>query len=385
MRLLALMIAVVSAISLNATEITTWPLPEGATRFSLYKLTANGETVENTSVTLSGSLKLVKEGEGTFVAAKSNQTYVNGLEIVSGTAKTALGINANKPWGAPDKTSNAITIDADGTLDVNGLYDYGHYNIILNGGTLANHGADLVNGSAKGYWCCGAVTLRANSTFDVVGSLRHNKNAESYTIDLGGKTLSVAIESGRGFYLNQSQLENGTFDILSGGWFGVKAALKLKPDVIVMDILMPVKNGVEATREIKAALPDAKILILTTSTSANDLSAALKAGATGLIPKTTSNATLLSAIRSVAAGKRTVTNEISEIIAADPPIQGLTEHQLDMLASIVRGLTNSEIARQFGISIPSVKDHINAIFSKLGAANRTEAVTIALRKHLLKI
>ena len=167
------------------------------------------------------------------------------------------------------------------------------------------------------------------------------------------------------------------------GELGVKAALKLRPDVIVMDILMPVKNGIEATREIKAALPDAKILILTTSTSATDLASAIEAGATGVIPKTTSNATLLSAIRCVAAGKRTVTNEINEIIASDPPIQGLTEHQLDMLASIVRGLTNSEIARQFGVSENTVRKATSSIFAKLGVANRTEATAVALRKQLI--
>lgn len=169
------------------------------------------------------------------------------------------------------------------------------------------------------------------------------------------------------------------------GELGVKAALKLRPDVIVMDILMPVKNGIEATREIKAALPDAKILILTTSTSATDLASALEAGATGVIPKTTSNATLLSAIRSVAAGKRTVTNEINEIIASDPPIQGLTEHQLDMLASIVRGLTNTDIARQFGVSENTVRKATSSIFAKLGVANRTEATAVALRKQLVKV
>ena len=167
------------------------------------------------------------------------------------------------------------------------------------------------------------------------------------------------------------------------GELGVKAALKLRPDLIVMDILMPVKNGIEATREIKAALPDAKILILTTSTSATDLASALEAGATGVIPKTTSNATLLSAIRSVAAGKRTVTNEINEIIASDPPIQGLTEHQLDMLASIVRGLTNTDIARQFGVSENTVRKATSSIFAKLGVANRTEATALALRKQLV--
>lgn len=169
------------------------------------------------------------------------------------------------------------------------------------------------------------------------------------------------------------------------GELGVKAALKLKPDVIVMDILMPVKNGIEATREILAALPETKILILTTSTSSDELAGALAAGATGIIPKTTSNTTLLNAIRSVAAGKRVVTDEINEIIASDPPIQSLTDHQLDMLASIVRGLTNTDIARQFGISENTVRKATSVIFAKLGVANRTEATALALRKRLITL
>ena len=169
------------------------------------------------------------------------------------------------------------------------------------------------------------------------------------------------------------------------GELGVKAALKLNPDVIVMDILMPVKDGVEATREIVAARPDAKILILTTSTSASELAAALEAGATGVIPKTTSNQALLAAIKSVTAGKRVVTSEIEEIIANDEPIQDLTPHQLDMLASIVRGLTNADIAKQFGVSENTIRKATSTIFSKLGVANRTEATALALRKQLLKV
>ena len=169
------------------------------------------------------------------------------------------------------------------------------------------------------------------------------------------------------------------------GELGVKAALKLNPDVIVMDLLMPVKDGVEATRDIIAARPDSKILVLTTSTTASELAAALEAGAFGIIPKTTSNQSLLSAIRSVAAGKRVVNTEINEIIANDEPIQDLTQHQLDMLTSIVRGLTNADIAKQFDVTENTIRKATSTIFSKLGVANRTEATALAIRKKLVKL
>lgn len=169
------------------------------------------------------------------------------------------------------------------------------------------------------------------------------------------------------------------------GELGVKAALKLNPDVIVMDLLMPVKDGVEATRDIIAARPDSKILVLTTSTTASELAAALEAGAFGIIPKTTSNQSLLSAIRSVAVGKRVVNTEIIEIIANDEPIQDLTQHQLDMLTSIVRGLTNADIAKQFDVSENTIRKATSTIFSKLGVANRTEATALAIRKKLVKL
>ena len=171
---------------------------------------------------------------------------------------------------------------------------------------------------------------------------------------------------------------------VKNGELGVKAAMKLKPDVIVMDILMPVMNGVDATRAIIAEMPQAKVLILTTSTTASELAATLTAGAIGVIPKTTSNQTLISAIRSVAAGTRVVTSEINEIIDNDEPIQDLTQHQLDMLTSIVRGLTNADIAKQFNVSENTVRKATSTIFSKLGVANRTEATAMAFRKNLVK-
>ena len=168
------------------------------------------------------------------------------------------------------------------------------------------------------------------------------------------------------------------------GAAAVKKALRLRPDVIIMDLMMPVKDGVEATREIHGKLPESRVLILTTSTAADLITRAIEVGATGVITKSGANEQLVQAIRSVAAGKRTLSPEVSRLIAEETRLPELTERQLDILHSITRGLSNAEIARQFDIAEITVKNHLTAIFSKLGAANRTEAVTIALRHQLLK-
>ena len=165
----------------------------------------------------------------------------------------------------------------------------------------------------------------------------------------------------------------------------VRNTLRLKPDVIVMDLMMPVKDGIDATREIRAAVPNSKILILTTSEVSNDIVRALDAGASGAVLKSASNDSLISAIRTVAAGESAVSDDVQKMLKTDPPIQNLTDRQLEILTSVTRGFTNQDIARQLGIREDSVKEHLYNIFDKIGAANRSEAVAIALRKHLLKI
>ena len=169
------------------------------------------------------------------------------------------------------------------------------------------------------------------------------------------------------------------------GETAVRKARELKPDIVIMDILMPVKDGIAATREIKAAHPETKVLILTTSTVSDELANALAAGADGAITKSTANRTLISAIRGVADGRRVVADEIETIIANDPPSDTLTPRQVEILASIARGLTDRDIAGQLGIRLDGVNGHVRAILKRLHAANRTEAVTIALRKRLIDI
>ena len=169
------------------------------------------------------------------------------------------------------------------------------------------------------------------------------------------------------------------------GEIAIKQALKLKPDIVVMDLLMPVVDGITATKAICDKLPDTKVLVLTTSTVSDDLNRALANGASGVVIKSENYDTFLQAIKDVHAGKRYIPADVAELIAQDPPARALTERQLAILTSTARGLSNDEIARQFDISKAMVKKYLKATYQKLDAANRSEAIAIAQRKHLLKI
>ena len=169
------------------------------------------------------------------------------------------------------------------------------------------------------------------------------------------------------------------------GEAAVAEALRLRPDVVVMDLMMPRMDGIEATRELAARAPDAKVLLLTTFSTSDGLAEALAAGARGAFMKSVEDTALIAAIRKVAAGETAIAPDVRRLIREDPPAAKLTPRQRDILASITRGLTNKEIAAQLGIRADGVNLHIMEILSKLGASNRTEAVAIALRKHLLKL
>ena len=169
------------------------------------------------------------------------------------------------------------------------------------------------------------------------------------------------------------------------GESGIRKALKLHPDVVIMDLLMPEMDGTETTRQLLAKWPEAKVLVLTTLGTSDAFARAFDAGASGAILKSADLEELRKAIASVAAGERYVSEEIEQIMTEDPPIAELSARQKQILQAICRGLSNADIARQLGISVPVVKEHLNVLFSKIGAANRTEAVAIALKRQLLGI
>ena len=164
----------------------------------------------------------------------------------------------------------------------------------------------------------------------------------------------------------------------------VDAALRLKPDVIVMDLMMPDLDGAEASAAIRKVLPDAKILILTTFGTSRELSRAVSAGATGAVTKNIANAELVAAIHDTAEGRPHFSPEIRQALDDTAGIPDFTPRQMEVLKSITRGLSNDDIARQLGLSKTRIKQHLNEIYEKLGAANRAEAVAIAIHRELLK-
>jgi len=169
------------------------------------------------------------------------------------------------------------------------------------------------------------------------------------------------------------------------GESALRKAPKLRPDVVIMDLVMPGMDGAETTRELKKLLPDVHVLILTSFGTADGIAQALEAGANGAVMKTIKLTALMDAIRTVRDGGTAIAPEIQQMLDSSTPIPPLSPRQHEILESVVRGFTNRDISKQLGISAPTVNEHLNALFTKIGASNRAEAVAIALRKHLLKI
>jgi NarL family two-component system response regulator LiaR len=167
----------------------------------------------------------------------------------------------------------------------------------------------------------------------------------------------------------------------------VQVCQATRPDVVLMDLLMPRMDGVAATRAILQACPEVHILALTSFVENEMVRQALEAGAVGYLLKDISAAELAAAIRAARSGAPTLAPEAARILiqtATAPPALGhdLTTREREILGCLVEGLSNAQIARRLSIRPSTVKNHMSSIMNKLGASSRTEAATLAMRNKL---
>jgi NarL family two-component system response regulator LiaR len=163
---------------------------------------------------------------------------------------------------------------------------------------------------------------------------------------------------------------------------------EILPDVVLMDMVMPDMEGVAATRAICQKYPQVQVIALTSFKEGDLVKQALEAGAIAYLLKNVSGEELVRAIRAAHAGRATLSPEAAQALvesANQPPTPGLdlTEREHDVLALMIEGLNNKQIAERLIVSPSTIKFHVSNILSKLGVASRTEAVTIALRNHII--
>ncbi len=193
-----------------------------------------------------------------------------------------------------------------------------------------------------------------------------------------------------------SLLEAAGFEVVGQvgeGASAVEAALRLRPDVVLLDITMPGTNGLDALRQIRAAWPEAQVVILTASDDEASLFEAVEAGARGYLLKNLNADEFVEMLNGLARGEAAMTRRTTarlmtglahhqQSAVASP--EALTEREVTLLKLMVQGLSNKEIAQALSLSENTVKYHVKHILQKLGAQNRTEAAVQALQFGLLK-
>ncbi|MBO6121897.1 MAG: response regulator transcription factor [Kiritimatiellae bacterium] len=164
----------------------------------------------------------------------------------------------------------------------------------------------------------------------------------------------------------------------------VELAHALKPDIVIMDLMMPELSGAEATKLIHDAYPEIKIMVLTSFATSKEMSDAIMNGADGALMKDTAADELIGTIRDIVAGKRLIPERLMRQAAEDNITPKLSDRHLEILSSVAQGQSNSDIAKQYGLSEITIKKQLSTIFARLGVSNRSEAVALALRKQILK-
>jgi DNA-binding NarL/FixJ family response regulator len=160
---------------------------------------------------------------------------------------------------------------------------------------------------------------------------------------------------------------------------------KFQPDLVLMDSRMPMKNGIEALKEIRKQNPAARVLMLTAYDGDHDITRALAAGAQGYVLKNSTGDKLIPAIRAVAGGEKWLPQEVAGRLASRKSFELLTPREIQVLNHMAKGLANKEIADALKITEYTAKDHLKSILAKLRVGDRTEAVTVAIQRGIIQL
>ena len=190
--------------------------------------------------------------------------------------------------------------------------------------------------------------------------------------------------------------EDGRVEVVGqavDGTDAIKQAIRLKPDVVLMDVRMPNVDGIEATRQIREKVPGTSVLVLTTFETDSQVIQALKAGASGYVLKDSSASAIVSSIVAVMSGERVmasvVANRVLEMLTGTTTpkefYDGLTNREVEILKLLANGMANKQIAYRLKISEKTVRNHVSNTYEKLGIYDRSQAVLYAVKKGLVEV
>jgi NarL family two-component system response regulator LiaR len=210
----------------------------------------------------------------------------------------------------------------------------------------------------------------------------------------GEKRIRVIIVDDHVLVRSGLEVVLGMFDDIAlvgqagDGEEAVRLCGELRPDVVLMDLVMPGMSGVEATRRILGADPDTRVVALTSFTEDDLIGDTLRAGAIGYLMKNVSADQLADAVRAAAQGRSTLAPEAADVLMRSvstprPQADSLTAREQEVLKLMADGLTNADIGARLVIGVATVKTHVSSIIAKLGVSTRTEATALAIRRGLV--